>query len=76
MPYFSNDNKFTAVPTEFIKKHLSGKRIIMVSSMMADKDYMSYLSTVAPLADVFIDTPLPSTYHLITAPSGRFDTFA
>ena len=22
MPYFSNDNKFTSVPTEFIKKHL------------------------------------------------------
>lgn len=42
--------------SEFIKKHLSDKRIIMVSSMMADKDYMSYLSTVAPLADVFIAT--------------------
>ncbi len=42
--------------SEFIKKHLSGKRIIMVSSMMSDKDYMSYLSIVAPLADVFIAT--------------------
>ena len=40
----------------FIKKHLPDKRIIMVSSMMADKDYMSYLSIVAPLADVFIST--------------------
>ena len=44
------------VLSDFIKKHLSGKRIIMVSSMMADKDYMSYLSIVAPLADVFIST--------------------
>ena len=42
--------------SEFIKKHLAGKRIIMVSSMMADKDYMSYLSITAPLADVFIAT--------------------
>lgn len=42
--------------SDFINKHLSGKRIIMVSSMMADKDYMSYLSIVAPLADVFIAT--------------------
>ena len=42
--------------SEFIKKHLSGKRIIMVSSMMSDKDYLSYLSVVAPLADVFIAT--------------------
>ncbi len=42
--------------SEFIKKHLNGKRIIMVSSMMADKDYLSYLSIVAPLADVFIAT--------------------
>ena len=44
------------VLSDFINKHLKGKRIIMVSSMMADKDYMSYLSTVAPLADVFIST--------------------
>lgn len=42
--------------SKFIKKQLSGKRIIMVSSMMADKDYLSYLSVVAPLADVFIAT--------------------
>ncbi|MBR4859292.1 MAG: bifunctional folylpolyglutamate synthase/dihydrofolate synthase [Clostridia bacterium] len=38
----------------FIKKHLTGKRIIMLSSMMADKDYDSYLKTVAPLAQTFI----------------------
>ena len=40
----------------FIKKHLGGKRIIMVSSMMSDKDYLSYLSIVAPFADSFIAT--------------------
>ena len=40
----------------FIKKHLTGKRIIMLSSMMADKDYDSYLKTVAPLAQTFIAT--------------------
>lgn len=39
---------------DFIKKHLADKRIIMVSSMMADKDYLSYLSLVAPFADKFI----------------------
>ncbi|MBE6820986.1 MAG: bifunctional folylpolyglutamate synthase/dihydrofolate synthase [Ruminococcaceae bacterium] len=39
-----------------IKKHLAGKRIIMLSSMMADKDYKSYLSIVAPLAQTFIAT--------------------
>ena len=44
------------VLSDFIKKHLDGKRIIMVASMMSDKDYMSYLSVVAPLADVFIAT--------------------
>lgn len=44
------------VLSDFIKKHLCGKRIIMVSSMMSDKDYMSYLSVVAPHADVFIAT--------------------
>ncbi len=40
----------------FVKKHLAGKRIVMVSSMMADKDYQSYLSVVAPLAQTFIAT--------------------
>lgn len=45
-----------AALSEFIKKHLQGKRIIMVSSMMADKDYLSYLSAVAPFADTFIAT--------------------
>ena len=42
--------------SEFIKKHLADKRIIMVSSMMADKDYLSYLSLVATFADKFIAT--------------------
>lgn len=42
------------VLSDFIKKHLSGKRIIMVSSMMADKDCDSYLSVVVPLAETFI----------------------
>ena len=37
-----------AVLSNFIKKHLSGKRIVMVSSLMADKDYLSYLSSVCP----------------------------
>lgn len=45
-----------AALSEFIKKHLQGKRIIMVSSMMADKDYLAYLSAVAPFADTFIAT--------------------
>ncbi len=42
--------------SEFIKKHLSNKKIIMVSSIMADKDYFSYLNIVAPLAEIFIAT--------------------
>ncbi len=42
--------------SEFIEKHLKNKRIIMVSSMMADKDYLSYLRKIAPFADVFIAT--------------------
>lgn len=41
---------------DFIRKHLASKRIIAVSSMMADKDYNSYLRIVAPLTDVFIAT--------------------
>lgn len=40
----------------FVKKHLNGKRIVMVSSMMADKDYLAYLAKVAPLAETFIAT--------------------
>ncbi len=45
-----------AALSDFIKKHLQGKRIIMVSSMMADKDYLAYLSAVAPFAQTFIAT--------------------
>ncbi len=41
---------------DFIKKHLADKRIVMVSSMMADKDYISYLSSVCPFAETFIAT--------------------
>lgn len=40
----------------FIKKHLSDKKIIMISSMMADKDYDAYLSKVASLSSCFIAT--------------------
>lgn len=40
----------------FIKKHLSEKRIVMLSSLMADKDVESYLHLVAPLADKLIAT--------------------
>ena len=42
------------VLADFVGKHLSGKKIIMVCSMMADKDYLSYLRIVAPLACEFI----------------------
>lgn len=45
-----------SVLSDFIKKHLSDKRIIMVSSLMADKDYISYLSAVSPFAETFIAT--------------------
>lgn len=41
---------------EYLVKHFPGKRIIMVSSLMADKDYDTYLKTVAPLADIYICT--------------------
>lgn len=40
----------------FVEKHLRNKRIIMLSSLMADKDYMTYLKTVVPYADTFIAT--------------------
>lgn len=45
-----------AALSTFINKHLGGKRIVMVSSMMADKDYLSYLRAVAPFAETFIAT--------------------
>ena len=41
---------------DYIRKHISDKRIVMVSSMMADKDYESYLRTVLPFAETFIAT--------------------
>lgn len=40
----------------FVRKHLNGKKILMLCSMMADKDYMAYLRIVAPLARGFIAT--------------------
>ena len=42
--------------SDYIRKHIADKRIVMVSSMMADKDYESYLRTVLPFADTFIAT--------------------
>lgn len=45
-----------AALADFIKKHLGDKRIVMVTAMMADKDFFSYLSLVAPLAETFIAT--------------------
>ncbi|MGN0542808.1 MAG: bifunctional folylpolyglutamate synthase/dihydrofolate synthase [Acutalibacteraceae bacterium] len=41
---------------DFIKKRLGGKKILMLCSMMSDKDYMAYLRIAAPLADGFIST--------------------
>lgn len=40
----------------FIEKHLKNKRIIMLSSLMADKDYETYLKTVVPYCETFIAT--------------------
>lgn len=40
----------------FIRKHLKNKRIIILSSLMADKDYETYLKTVVPYAETFIAT--------------------
>lgn len=40
----------------FIDEYFFNKRIIMVSSIMADKDYLSYLKTVATRAKIFIAT--------------------
>ncbi|MBQ4603720.1 MAG: bifunctional folylpolyglutamate synthase/dihydrofolate synthase [Clostridia bacterium] len=42
--------------SSFLDKHLKDKRIIMLSSLMADKDYVSYLKTVVPFAETFIAT--------------------
>lgn len=39
---------------QYIRAYLPGKRIIAVCSMMADKDYESYLRIMAPLIDTFI----------------------
>lgn len=39
-----------------IKKHLSGRKIIAVCGMMADKDYNAYLKIVAPFFETLIAT--------------------
>ncbi len=41
---------------DYIDTHLSDRKIRMVSSIMADKDYDRYLSIVLPLADEFTAT--------------------
>lgn len=41
---------------KFVTEHRENRKIIMVSSIMADKDYDSYFKLVAPLADCFIAT--------------------
>lgn len=41
---------------KYLETHKTWKKLIMVTSMMADKDCESYLSSVAPFADVFIAT--------------------
>lgn len=41
---------------EYINKYFTKRRIIMISSMMADKDYESYLCRVASKASVFVAT--------------------
>ncbi len=60
----------------YIKKHLKNKRIIIVSSMMSDKDYLSYLRIVAPHADAFIasrvDMPRALSSEELKANAERF----
>lgn len=41
---------------KFVKEFITDKKIIMLSSIMADKDFDSYLSLSASLADEFIAT--------------------
>ena len=52
MPYFSNDNKFTAVPTEFIKKHLPQSnptfvKVYLYLLMLASENTNAELSDIA-----------------------------
>lgn len=42
--------------SEFVKANINAERVIMVSSIMADKEYDKYLGIVLPLADEFIAT--------------------
>lgn len=41
---------------DFIGRHVAGRRIVMLSSLMADKDVDGYLRRVAPFAAEFIAT--------------------
>ncbi len=40
----------------YIQTYLSGRKLIIVSSLMADKDYETYLRLIAPLGSLFIAT--------------------
>lgn len=41
---------------KYAETNFTDKRIVMMSSIMADKDYDAYLKLVAPLADAFVAT--------------------
>lgn len=41
---------------DYVQSCIGDKKIIMVSSIMADKDYDRYLSIVLPLAEIFISS--------------------
>lgn len=41
---------------DYMRKHIGGKKIVMLSSLMTDKDYECYLRTVLPFAETFIAT--------------------
>ena len=51
-----NEGCANALADYIRKQHISDKRIVMVSSMMADKDYETYLRTILPFAETFIAT--------------------
>lgn len=62
--------------SSFIEKHLKNKRIVMLSSLMADKDYDTYLKTVVPYCDTFIatkaDVPRALSSTELMESAGRF----
>lgn len=51
---------------EFLLSYCRNKRIIAVTSLMADKDYDAYLSTVLPLVDILIVTKANVPRALVT----------